>query len=353
MNNATEFTCNSGSLKDLLSPKDLELVDSLRTLYNNTLALFPAYEDKGRQSEIAQSLVEQYAEMGRRMRQIVSQNKRIKVYSFSTPPSIHGEASRVISKLRNHTTQHAEFIYYIQRSYELLFHLVFAEPARESKNHLIVSTPVSTPLQNYAVHKIPDIDQDIDNVAMCVILRGALLPSMIVSKEIEEYSSYGKVTPFALFDMKRRTTNSQELHYVINLNRSYFNAEYLDGADVIIADPMNATAGSVYTIIQYLQRRGIVPRSYLVLNVISSLTGALRLIRCRENVYLYTLWMDPALNELAYIMPGLGDAGDRINGTDPKSSPRNIIQLIADYGSNIANLYRSQIRMIENIVLRK
>ena len=351
MNNATEFVCDSGNLKDLLLPKDLELIDSLHTLYNNTLSLFPAYEDKTHEQKITQSLVEQYAKMGRRMKQIVSQNERIKVYSFSTPPSVHGEVSRVISKLRNHATQHAEFIYYIQRSYELLFHLVFNEPARKPKNHLIVSTPVSIPLQNYAVHKIPDIDQDIDNVAMCVILRGALLPSMIVSKEIEEYSSYGKVTPFVLFDVKRRTSDNQELRYVINLNRSYFNADHLDGADVIIADPMNATAGSIYTIIQYLHAQGIVPRSYLVLNVISSLTGALRLIRCRENVYLYTLWMDPALNELAYIMPGLGDAGDRINGTDPKSHPRNIIQLIADYGSTIANLYRSQIRMIENMIL--
>ena len=61
--------------------------------------------------------------------------------------------------------------------------------------------------------------------------------------------------------------------------------------------------------------------------------------------------MDPVLNSSAYIMPGLGDAGDRINGCDTEETPRNIIQLIADYGSEIAGLYRSQLHQIERIVL--
>jgi uracil phosphoribosyltransferase len=65
----------------------------------------------------------------------------------------------------------------------------------------------------------------------------------------------------------------------------------------------------------------------------------------------YTLWMDPALNDLAYILPGLGDAGDRINGSDTETNPRNIIQLIADYGSSISSLYRAQVRKIEETVL--
>ena len=74
-------------------------------------------------------------------------------------------------------------------------------------------------------------------------------------------------------------------------------------------------------------------------------------MRALENCTLYTLWMDPALNTSAYIMPGLGDAGDRINGKDSNDDPRNIIRLIADYGSNISGLYRSQLRQIEKTVL--
>ena len=62
--------------------------------------------------------------------------------------------------------------------------------------------------------------------------------------------------------------------------------------------------------------------------------------------------MDPALNAAAYILPGLGDAGDRINGIDESDHPRNMIQLIADYGATIAGLYRHQLRAIENVVLQ-
>jgi uracil phosphoribosyltransferase len=50
-------------------------------------------------------------------------------------------------------------------------------------------------------------------------------------------------------------------------------------------------------------------------------------------------------------MPGLGDAGDRLNGRDTQERPRNIIQFIADYGHNITGLYRSQLRKIEQTVL--
>ena len=75
------------------------------------------------------------------------------------------------------------------------------------------------------------------------------------------------------------------------------------------------------------------------------------MVRALENVTVYTLWMDPVMNDLAYILPGLGDAGDRLNGEDEDDHPRNIIQLIADYGSDITELYRSQVREIEETVL--
>ena len=60
--------------------------------------------------------------------------------------------------------------------------------------------------------------------------------------------------------------------------------------------------------------------------------------------------MDPVLNEKAYILPGLGDAGDRLNGVDSSEYPRNMMQLMADYGSSIVNLYRNQVREIEKTV---
>jgi uracil phosphoribosyltransferase len=240
----------------------------------------------------------------------------------------------------------------MQRAYEMLFNFAYTEDTGASKNYLIVRTPVTSPVQNYAVHKIPDVDDSIENAVMCVMLRGALLPSMIMSKEMQEYSSTGYVTPFALFRIKRDEHKSEkDMEYILDLERSYFDPSALEGKDLIFADPMNATGGSLVTVIKYLESQGISPRTIQFFNVISALKGALRIVRALKNVKIYTLWMDPVLNTTAYILPGLGDAGDRLNGPDPEDSPRNIIQLIADYGSNIAELYRSQVRKIERTVL--
>jgi uracil phosphoribosyltransferase len=173
-----------------------------------------------------------------------------------------------------------------------------------------------------------------------------------VSKEIEEYSSHGYVTPFALFRIKRDERKTEaDMEYILNLDRSYFDLNGLDGKDLVFADPMNATGGSLVTVVKYLLDQGIRPKSVQFFNVISALKGALRSVRALENCRVYTLWMDPVLNQIAYILPGLGDAGDRINGRDTDENPRNMIQLIADYGSNIARLYRAQLRKIEETVL--
>jgi len=297
-------------------------------------------------------IIDLYNEMGQLMQEICRNEPRIHVYSFLTPQENHPEASRLIAKLRDVRTGHQEFVYYTQRAYEMLFKLAYSEAEASSKNYLIVKTPVTSPVQNFAVHKIPNIDQKIEDSVMCVMLRGALLPSMIMSKEIQEYSSRGYVTPFALFKIKRDDSKHEnDMEYILDLEKSYFKLEDLEGKDLIFADPMNATGGSLVTVVKYILDQGVKPRSVQFFNVISALKGALRVVRALDNCKVYTLWMDPVLNESAYILPGLGDAGDRINGKDGDEHPRNIMQLIADYGSNIASLYRSQLSRIEDTVL--
>ena len=113
---------------------------------------------------------------------------------------------------------------------------------------------------------------------------------------------------------------------------------------------MNATGGSLVTIVRYLKDKGIRPKSIKFINIIAALKGSLRITRAIEEAEVYTLWMDPVLNEKAYILPGLGDAGDRLNGVDSSEYPRNMMQLMADYGSSIVNLYRNQVREIEKTV---
>jgi uracil phosphoribosyltransferase len=342
-------------LDGYLSPSDKRIIDGVDASFSRTTKAFRILDDPQRKAEheiAAEELISIFNELGQEMKEIAAAEPHLHVYSFGTPKLVHGEVSRLIAKLRDIRTERPEFIYYTQRAYELLFNFAFCSDVNERKNYMIVRTPVTLPIRNFAVHKIPDIDGSIENAVMCVMLRGALLPSMIMSKEIQEYSLNGYVTPFALFKIARDDTKDEAtMEYVLNLDRSYFDPGALDGRDLLFADPMNATGGSLVTIVKYLVDRGVKPRSIVFLNVIAVLKGALRIVRAIENAEVYTLWMDPVMNEKAYILPGLGDAGDRINGGDRHDAPRNIIQLIADYGSAIVSLYRDQVRTIEQTVL--
>lgn len=342
-------------LDGYLRPEDKDNIKKMDDYYGKAIAQYEIITSSNFTDKVEaakKELISLYNKMGELMQEITRDEEAIKVYSFETPRETHGEASRLIAKLRDVDTERHEFVYYIQRAYEMLFNLAFSGADTAKKNYLVTTTPVNVPVQNYAVHKIPDIDEELENSVMCVMLRGALLPSMIMSKEFQEYSSQGYVTPFALFRISRDDSKKEHnMEYVLNLEKSYFDIKSLNGKDLIFADPMNATGGSLVTIVKYLQDQGVRPKSIKFFNVISALKGSLRVVRALDNVTVYTLWMDPVLNDMAYILPGLGDAGDRLNGEDREDSPRDIIQLIADYGANIAELYRAQMRKIEETVL--
>jgi uracil phosphoribosyltransferase len=349
-----EIILKAEDLDGYLTDTDRNSIEHMDRIYREVMSCYSILatsrleKEKKREEE---NLIRLFNDMGSMMQEICGAEKRLHVYSFETPQENHPEASRLIAKLRDVKTENEEFVYYIQRAYEMLFKLAYGGTTGSSKNYLIVKTPVGIPVQNFAVHKINNLDDRIENSVMCVMLRGALLPSMIMSKEIQEYSSHGYVTPFALFKIRRDDDKHEyDMEYILDLDRSYFDLKDLEGKDLIFADPMNATGGSLVTVVKYLLNEGVQIRSIQFFNAIAALKGALRAVRALENCHVYTLWMDPMLNENAYIMPGLGDAGDRINGKDTEFS-RNIIQLIADYGSNIARLYRAQLRKIEGTVL--
>lgn len=343
--------------KDLdgyLSKEDQASLEGAKRLYDEAMALFPSIDlESPRGVAVAkEQLTPVFERVGRYLKEVVAKEDSIHVYSFETPQVQHGSASRLIAKLRSPETSQSEFLYYVQRAYELLFAHVYTDKVLPHKRSNVTPTPVNWPIQNYAIHKIPDVDALIKDSVMCVMLRGALLPSMIISKEIQEYSSSSFVTPFALFKIARDDSkNETNMDYILDLDRSFFDLSQLEGKDLIFADPMNATGGSLVTIVKYIESQGIKPKSIRFITVISALKGALRVVRAIEGAEVYTLWMDPVLNEKAYILPGLGDAGDRLNGKDLHTKPRNMIQLMADYGATINDLYRDQVREIEATVL--
>ncbi len=346
------FILQAPELDGFLTADDKENIVKMNILYDDVIKSSKTHVSDGKDDgSFQRQLIDLYGTMGEKMQEIAGKEPRIHVYSFETPKPAHGEVSRLIAKLRDIHTEREEFVYYIQRAYELLFNFAYGNMTSRRKNYLIVETPVTQPVRNYAVHKIPDIDVEVANSLMCVLLRGALLPCMIMSKEIEEYSSSKYVTPFMLFNIHRNAAKKEhEMEYIFNPAGSYFDLEQMNGKDLLFADPMNATGGSLVTIVKFLKENGVTPKSIGFFNIISSLKGALRIVRALENVNIYTLWMDPVLNTQAYILPGLGNVGDRINGPYKEGASRNMIQLLADYDAHIIRLYRSQLQKIEEAV---
>ncbi len=83
--------------------------------------------------------------------------------------------------------------------------------------------------------------------------------------------------------------------------------------DVIVLDPMLATGGSAIDAIGQIKQRG--PRSIKFMCIIAAPEGLMALTEAHPDVQIYCAALDERLNENCYIVPGLGDAGDRIFGT--------------------------------------
>lgn len=96
----------------------------------------------------------------------------------------------------------------------------------------------------------------------------------------------------------------------------YFDKIPKDAAErsVVVVDPMLATGGSMAASIEYLRSRGI-KGTIKVIVLVSAPEGIERVLATDPDVHVYTAAIDEGLNENAYIVPGLGDAGDRIFGT--------------------------------------
>ena len=83
--------------------------------------------------------------------------------------------------------------------------------------------------------------------------------------------------------------------------------------DVIVVDPMLATGGSASAAITFLKEVGV--QHIKLMSIIGAPEGVKRIQDDHGDVDIYVAALDSHLNELGYIVPGLGDAGDRIFGT--------------------------------------
>lgn len=102
---------------------------------------------------------------------------------------------------------------------------------------------------------------------------------------------------------------------VTHLPRTYFKKfpHSIATRTCILVDPMLATGGSLCAAIQLLRDEGV--KDIRALTLVSCPEGIKAVLDADPDVRLYTCAIDRQLNDRAYIVPGLGDAGDRIFGT--------------------------------------
>ena len=87
----------------------------------------------------------------------------------------------------------------------------------------------------------------------------------------------------------------------------------IDERELIVLDPMLATGGSAIAAITFLKDRNV--KSIKLVNLIAAPEGIKAVQDAHPDVDIYVAAIDEKLNEHAYIVPGLGDAGDRLFGT--------------------------------------
>jgi uracil phosphoribosyltransferase len=95
----------------------------------------------------------------------------------------------------------------------------------------------------------------------------------------------------------------------------YVRLPEIEGRLFILCDPMLATGNSAVHAIDVLKKRGVSDAQIRFLSLVAAPEGVRVVLDAHPQVRIYTAALDSHLNEHAYIVPGLGDAGDRIFGT--------------------------------------
>jgi uracil phosphoribosyltransferase len=94
-----------------------------------------------------------------------------------------------------------------------------------------------------------------------------------------------------------------------------FPSQFDSQTRVLITEPMLATGGTITTVMAELTHRGIDPTMVRIISVVTAPPALQKLNTAYPGLVIYAAAIDEGLNERGYIVPGLGDAGDRTFGT--------------------------------------
>jgi uracil phosphoribosyltransferase len=107
--------------------------------------------------------------------------------------------------------------------------------------------------------------------------------------------------------------NEETLEASMYLNK--FPSQFDSQTRVLITEPMLATGGTITTVMAELTQRGIDPAMVRIISVVAAPPALQKLNVAYPGLVIYAAAIDEGLNERGYIVPGLGDAGDRTFGT--------------------------------------
>lgn len=164
-----------------------------------------------------------------------------------------------------------------------------------AKNFETQTIEIETPIKSCRVDVLNE-----DNFVVVPILRAGLAMSGGVLKVLPNIS-IGHV------GLYRDEKTFEPVEYFFKMP-PHFNEKIL-----IVVDPMLATGGSASVALQLLKNKGA--KKIYFLCIVSSPRGIEKLTSDHPDIPIYTAAIDEGLNENCYIVPGLGDAGDRIFNT--------------------------------------
>jgi uracil phosphoribosyltransferase len=154
---------------------------------------------------------------------------------------------------------------------------------------------VETPLQRTTAQRIPG-----KKVAVCPILRAGM-------GMLDGVLSLIPVARVGFIGLYRNEETLEPVEYYVKLPADVAER------DVLLLDPMLATGNSTVHAVDVLKRAGASQIS--LISLIAAPEGIVRLGGAHPDVNVFVAAIDSHLNEHGYIVPGLGDAGDRLYGT--------------------------------------
>ncbi|WP_218080086.1 uracil phosphoribosyltransferase [Anthocerotibacter panamensis] len=165
----------------------------------------------------------------------------------------------------------------------------------------VVETQVETPLEVVADAKLIDHTQPL---AVVPVLRAglALLEGALPLLPMARVYHIGL----------KRDEETLVAHCYLNKLPQKFEP----GVRVLVLEPMLATGGTLLQVLKELYRRGADPQLVRVISVLAAAPALQKIAPLNPELAIYCAMIDEFLDDRAFIVPGLGDAGDRAFGTD-------------------------------------